>query len=234
MRQQTLFIVLLFFVSAMANCQVSMNEKFEKSWNTSDTIEKRMLREDIAVKSPDSEYGLFCRAWFLTLKSDNVAALEMYSKAIELKSDFWQAYNNRGILYAGLADYDKAVTDYTKTIELNPVFADAYINRGILYQNLKDYTKAISDYNKAISINPNDAETYYNRGITYLYSGDLSGSISDFNKAIEINPAFGGAYYNRGGAYYSTGNKTKACEDWNLAYKFGIMDAKEALNRFCK
>ncbi len=234
MKQHTLLIALLLFVSALANGQVSLNEQFEKSWNTSDTAEKRMLREDIAIKSPDSEYGLFCRAWLFTLNGENTSALDLYSKAVTLKGDFWQAYHNRGIVYAGIADYDKAVSDYSKTTELNPVFADSYINRGNIYQNLKDYPKAISDYTKAISINPNDAETYYNRGIVLLYTNDLPGSISDNNKAISINPDFGGAYYNRGGAFYSTGNKTKACEDWNKAYTLGIVEAKDALDRFCK
>ncbi|MCX6159390.1 MAG: tetratricopeptide repeat protein [Ignavibacteriota bacterium] len=234
MKQQALLISLLLFVSALANGQVTLEEKFEKSWSTEDTTEKRVLREEIASEFPDSEYGLLCKAWLLTLKGDNTSALDLYSKAVSLKSGFWQAYFNRGVLYGELADYSKAVADYSKTIELNPAFADAYINRGNNYQDLQDFPKAISDYNKAVSITPNDLEIYYNRGNAFLNSSKFADAVSDYTKAISMNPDFGIAYYNRGGAFYSIGDKTRACEDWNKAYTLGILLAKHALDRFCK
>jgi len=64
------------------------------------------------------------------------------------------AYNNRGIVYDDLKEYDKAMADYNKANEINPQYAMAYNNRGSVYYDLKEYDKAIKDYNKALGIDP--------------------------------------------------------------------------------
>ena len=43
-------------------------------------------------------------------------ALEDYTKAIQLKPDYHEAYNNRGLLYEAMGQQDKALADYNKAI----------------------------------------------------------------------------------------------------------------------
>jgi tetratricopeptide (TPR) repeat protein len=45
-------------------------------------------------------------------------AIADYTKAIELDSNYADAYCNRGSVYNTLQQYEKAVADYTKAIEL--------------------------------------------------------------------------------------------------------------------
>ena len=42
-------------------------------------------------------------------------------------------YNNRGIAYAKLGQYQRAIEDFNKAIRLKPDYADAYSNRGVAY-----------------------------------------------------------------------------------------------------
>ena len=51
---------------------------------------------------------------------NNQLALKDYDKAIELQPDFYDAYNNRGVVKSDLGDYADAISDYDKVIELSP------------------------------------------------------------------------------------------------------------------
>ena len=144
-------------------------------------------------------------------------SIEHYTKAIDIKPDFANAYNNRGNAYGDKGDYDLAIEDYTKAIQFNPNYAEAYNNRGIAYGDKGDYDRAIEDYTKAIQLNPNDAETYYNRGNAYGDKGDYDLAIEDYTKAIQLNPNYAEAYNNRGNAYGDKGDYDRAIEDYNEA-----------------
>jgi tetratricopeptide (TPR) repeat protein len=122
-------------------------------------------------------------------------AIADYTQAIRLKSDYVDAYNNRGVAYANKKDYDKAIEDYTQAIRLNPDFAraknnlvSAYHNRGLAYYNQKDYDRAIADYTQAIRLDPDDAVAYYNRGNAYYVKKDYNRAITDYEAALRNDP----------------------------------------------
>lgn len=76
---------------------------------------------------------------------EHAGATEDYTRAIELKSDYVTAYNNRANSYARRRDFVRAIADYTKAIEIKPNFAPAYANRAEAYYSLKEYDKAWAD-----------------------------------------------------------------------------------------
>ena len=65
-----------------------------------------------------------------------------------------EAYLNRGVVYNGKGDYDKAISEYTEAIRLNPKYVEAYNNRGYAYMGKKEYDKAIEDFEAALRIKP--------------------------------------------------------------------------------
>ena len=158
-------------------------------------------------------------------------SIEHYTKAIDIKPDFANAYNNRGNAYGDKGDYDRAIEDYTKAIQFNPNYAEAYNNRGNAYGDKGDYDRAIEDYTKAIQHNPNDAETYNNRGIAYRNKGDNDRAIEDYTKAIQLNSNDAEAYNNRGNAYGDKGDYDRAIEDYNEAIQRNPNDDAAYNNR---
>ena len=83
-------------------------------------------------------------------KSD--LAMADYDKAIELKPDLAEAYNNRGTAYHYKGNYDLDIADCDKAIELRPDYAEAYVSRGNAYGRKGEYDLAIADYDKAIKL----------------------------------------------------------------------------------
>ena len=102
--------------------------------------------------------------------------------------DYTLSYNNRGLAYKNLGEYEKAIKDFDKAIELNPNYISAYNSRGVAYENLKDYNRAINDYNKAIELNPNYISAYNNRAIIYSNLGKYEEAINDYNDALKLDP----------------------------------------------
>ena len=77
-------------------------------------------------------------------------ALSAYDKAIQLKPDYAEVYNNRGNIKSGLGSHDTALDDYDEAIRLNPNFMNAYINRGIAQLGLNNIDEARLDIQTAL------------------------------------------------------------------------------------
>ena len=131
------------------------------------------------------------RAWFsvgyLYSEEDNwEAAIHAYDKALELKPDMGNVYNNRGNAKNGLGQHEAALADYAKAIELKPDMAEAYYNRGNAKNGLGQHEAALADYAKAIELKPGLAEAYYNRGFTKRNLGRLNEARQDYQKALAL------------------------------------------------
>ena len=107
-------------------------------------------------------------------------ALQDFNRAIQLKSDYGQAYYERGLTYGALNDYQKAVEDYSQAILLNINYDSLYNNRGAAYQRLERYPEALNDFNQAIHLNPNEALYSKNREIVLQKMGNAPKANSNF------------------------------------------------------
>lgn len=125
--------------------------------------------------------------------SKNKEALDFYDKAIEatekenwkeaiknyklaLKKDpkFLYAWDNLGVCYRRIGEYDNALNAYQKSLEIDPKGKMPLQNIAITYVYKKEYQKAIDAYLAFDNIYPGDAEVYY--GIGQVYFTDLKES----------------------------------------------------------
>jgi tetratricopeptide (TPR) repeat protein len=65
--------------------------------------------------------------------------LNDYNKVIDLDTDFFYAYFNRGYVKCIMGDYWGSVSDYEKALDYEPKFSEAFYNKGLIliYLNLK-------------------------------------------------------------------------------------------------
>ena len=150
-------------------------------------------------------------------RKESEKSIEDYTKAIELKPDLAEAYNNRGLMYNSIREYGNAIADFNTTLELKPDLVEAYYNRGGTYYEQGNYDHAIEDCNIAIRLKPEYPDPYKNRGLAYVKMKEYNRAVEDFNKAIELNPDDADAYNNRGLAYGRNGKHDCAIEDFNRA-----------------
>ena len=146
-------------------------------------------------------------------------SIKHYTKAIELKPDFPEAYTNRGNAYIIRDDYDNAIKDYNRAIQLKSDYANAYYNRGNVYNKMGKYDFSIKDYDMAIQLGQDDSNIYYGRGVVYNRIGDFERAIEDFDKVIQFKPNDANAYYERAAAYYNKGAIDFAIEDFTAVIR---------------
>ena len=103
------------------------------------------------------------------------------------------AYGNRGVSFADMGDFNKALEDYNKAIALDRFYTGIYFERGLVFAKMHQFDKAISDYNTAIELDQygqkSDVgrEVYFlNRGLAYLEKAQQELAISDFKQACDM------------------------------------------------
>ena len=90
-------------------------------------------------------------------------AIEFYTKALEIDSNYIPAFINRGNVYFEQKEYSKALLDVNTVLKLDSNFTIAYNNRGLIYKFQNKFNEAIIDYDKAINLNKNYNEAYINK-----------------------------------------------------------------------
>ena len=164
-----------------------------------------------------SFYAEFCKGLAYHQGRDYVAAIEHYTRSIELGPLTYVNFVNRGDAYTQIEEYDLAIQDLDKAIELNPNEPAAYHNRGNAYGRKGEIERAIADFSRVIELNPRHAKAHLNRGIALAQRGDIDEAIQDYDRAIDLAPSEVTAYCHRGLAYGQRGEVERAIEDFAIA-----------------
>jgi tetratricopeptide (TPR) repeat protein len=122
-------------------------------------------------------------------------AIEDFERAIKLKSDDPDFYNQIGNVQAELGDLKKAILSLTKAIEIAPT-EQFYLERGIFYYKSSNYQSAISDYTQSIELGRKESDVFYNRGLVFKDQGEFAKALADFKRAAEIAPDDSDTQYN--------------------------------------
>ena len=162
----------------------------QQSGNIEEAIEKWRA---VAVVSETTNKELSAQAWFSVgyLHQEHKegtleTVIDAYDKALRLKLDFPEAYNNRGNAKSNLGRHEEAIADYGEAIRLKPDDAVAYNNRGNAKSALGRYDEALADYGEAIRLKPDYAEAYNNRGSTNALLKHTDKAQRDFETAVPL------------------------------------------------
>jgi len=135
-------ITLVMAAFLVAGCGKSENVAKEDSGQTTKAID------------PQLQDALDAAFMSFSQNKDFRTAIAFYDKAITLRPDYSNAYNNRGCLYLHIGEEDRGIVDFDKAISLNPNDAMAYANRGIAHAKKGNTTASTADLDKARSLDP--------------------------------------------------------------------------------
>ena len=116
---------------------------------------------------------------------DPKKAVDYWSRAIRSKQNTVEAYNNRGLAYHELKQYDKAIKDFNQAIRLDPARVAAYNNRGNSYYEKDEYQLALADFNQSLKRKPDYAKAHLNRGLVYYQMDQTDQACKDFQNACD-------------------------------------------------
>ncbi len=148
---------------------------------------------------------------------DAQTAVSLLTRAIEAEPNNYRYYNDRGVAYKRLGNYEKALSDYGKALEIEPNYTHALNNRGVLYLEQGNYDKAITDFQTALKQEGLKGKLHTNLGIALARKGDYQQAIKEFESAVSFRPVDDRSFLFMAESLEKVGEKDKALKMYELA-----------------
>ena len=187
------------------------------------------------------------------LQGDYVKAIKEWEKALEMRlkvpnpdqKRILGTYQNLGVLYSALSQFDKAIQYKIKASEgIRTLYGDGHLQTAhslnslaVEYTNLGDYESSLAYHQKAIEIRRAQPDTlmsdidvsYSNLSIVYYRQGFIDKSIRYLQIALDlILRRYGDASKQAADAYVNLGNLFKSKADFEKALGY----YEKALRRY--
>ena len=144
-------------------------------------------------------------------------ALEYANQLVTTFTDSAVLHNIRGVLQAGLQQYEHAVESYQNALEIQADSPETYNNLGNAFRYLGNLDGAVESYRRALEIQPDFAEAHNNFGNVLLELSHflhekamLKEAEISYRKAIELKNDYAEAYSNLGNVLLELGSLEEA------------------------
>ena len=207
-----------------AKGQKSFNEKKYKEAINSFT-------KSISFSKKKDKHTYYYRGMCYLYLNNLERATNDFTLAINLDTNYADAYNNRGLAYFLLNDFGMAFWNYDKAIEIDPKFGQAYLNRASIFLEINNYVRAEIDFKKAIEYDKDNPEIYFNQGRLFYRQKKYKEAVGEFTKSLNMGLKNPKVFYNRANAYYKMNEIKLAVEDYSKAIELNPDDMDAINNR---
>lgn len=144
-------------------------------------------------------------------------AIKEFVKAVNLDSNYYQAYNAMGVATLQLGNRSDAQELFNTALKINPQFATAYDNLGNLALINGDLTVAEDNFMKSLKYNSHNPTTMYHLGQVAVRQKDYNKALTWLNHSLHINPNSAPALTLQGECYLVQGNQAAAINSFKKA-----------------
>lgn len=155
----------------------------------------------------------YVRGLIQLAKSDEAAALEDFTKGLEVTPQMGLLHRARGDVLFGKHDYVAAADDYRRAYEIDANDLTALERLSQTKQSLRDYEGALADLTRLVEAAPRHPRPFQARGGVKLALGDFKGAADDFDAAIFNDEGDGHSYIGRARASRGLGKNEDADAD---------------------
>jgi len=144
-------------------------------------------------KSDTASFANYAGLSYMNL-DNNKEAINYFDKAIILKKDWSDPYNNKGLIYLKEGDYLGAkntllmaynIQVAEKNIKKKNI--NVYMNYANSLAGLKEYQEAIKILGFAEKLEPNNKIIHYNTAVVYFEKGDYENALNRFLKISNLD-----------------------------------------------
>lgn len=144
-------------------------------------------------------------------------AIKEFVKAVNLDSNYYQAYNAMGVATLQLGNRADAKDLFLTALRINPQFATAYDNLGNLELINGNLSEAENYLMKSLKYNSHNPTAMYHLGQVAVRQKDYNKALTWLNHSIHINPNSSPALTLQGECYLVQGNQAAAINSFKKA-----------------
>ena len=141
----------LFLILSYSQDNVEMNKAILDIWNI-------WLETNDPIIENDFKKGLE-----LMKNGQLASSIVMFTKVIEKKPIFAEAWNKRATVHYLLGDFDSSILDIKETLKREPRHFGAMDGLGLIFIHLQEYENAIGVYGQMLKIFPHNTSTLKKR-----------------------------------------------------------------------
>lgn len=150
-------------------------------------------------------------------------AVAKFQHALDLDPTFMKAYDNLGLTYEALAQYDDAIRIYRQAVTLNrpQTLPSPWppLNLATLLVKLGRYLEAEAYLQESLRYDPQFPKAHYQRGLLLDKEKQEAEAVRELKLAVQYDPAYPEPHYVLGRIYQRLGNKTQADAEWQTFQK---------------
>jgi len=177
-------------------------------------------RDELQKLSQGSPQNPLYLYWLAKLDYDARAytpAINRLRRVIELDPNMMRAYNNLGLCYDALGQFEEAIQSFTRAIELNRMqkqpSAWPPLNLAVSLISLNRLDEAVTKLQEALSYNRKFPQAHYELGLVLEKERKFEEAIAPLQRAIELDPLYAEPHYTLGRIYQRQGKKEEAQEE---------------------
>ena len=158
------------------------------------------------VPLSQAELALYRQGISCAASGDLQIAVDCYARLLDLRSDFWEGWYERGTTLEDLGRFSEAIQNYDRALSLYPkreALANIWLRRGNAFQyGLGEYDAALACYDRVLQVQPDDAKVWLHRGNALLYGyHQPDTAISSYGRSLELDPQSSLSWRNQGNAF---------------------------------
>jgi tetratricopeptide (TPR) repeat protein len=127
------------------------------------------------------------QAWIEANQAENAAAVQ--SRALDLKPQDVDLWIDRGLSYAAMRAWPRAISDFDRALTLDPYKVEVYVVRAAAWRNAGNPAKAQADADRALTMDPDNADLLLERALALQAQGNDKAAATDFDRALKRAPA---------------------------------------------
>ncbi len=147
------------------------------------------IARDMGQERPGLRAELWAQAgqaWIEAGQAENAAAAQ--SQALDLKSQDADLWIDRGLSYAAMKSWPRAISDFDHALGLRPNDVEILVLRAAAWRNAGDPAGALADADRALRIAPDHSEALLERAFAFLARGDRAGADIVFARVLKLVP----------------------------------------------
>jgi len=148
------------------------------------------IERDMGSERPGLRAELLAQAgqaWMEANQAENAASAQ--SRALDLKPQDVDLWIDRGLSYAAIQAWPRAISDFGRALEIEPYKVEILVLRAAAWRHAANADKALADADRALTIAPDNADAFLERGLALLARGDRGSATTAFNKVLKLAPA---------------------------------------------